>query len=143
MPGMSLITDSCIAIIVDPGLPLGLLANTVAAIAIGLGAADTAFGNSVLTDAAGRAVQTSANRPVPILQASPEAIGALLLKSLPAPQGATVVPFPRFARSIHCFADYRAEFPRRDVQAESIEGLGLAGPARWVKSLTGSLKLLR
>ena len=26
---------------------------------------------------------------------------------------------------------------------EPVEGIGLAGPARWVKSLTGSLKLLR
>ena len=135
--------DSCIAIVVDPSLPLGLLANTVATIGIGLGAADPGLGNMSLTDAAGRTVQTSANRPVPILQAPAEAIGALLLRSLPAPQGATVVPFPRFARDIHVFADYVAEYPRRDLEAQVIEGLGLAGPVRWVKSLTGSLRLLR
>ena len=53
------------------------------------------------------------------------------------------MPFPRFARNIHLFADYLAEFPRRDLQGEVIEGLGMAGPAKWVKSLTGDLKLLR
>jgi hypothetical protein len=30
-----------------------------------------------------------------------------------------------------------------DIATETIEGLGLAGPEKWVKSLTGSLKLLR
>lgn len=132
-----------IAVIVDPSLPLGLIANTVAAIGIGIGAADGQFGNTALRDAADRCVRTCANCPVPILQASPDTIGALLLELLPAPEGAVVVPFPRFARAIHRFADYLAEFPRRDLRGEIIEGLGLAGPAKWVRSLTGDLKLLR
>lgn len=135
--------DKRIAIIVDPSLPPGLIANTVATIGIGIGAVDASFGNTPLQDVAGRAVQTSANRPVPILQASPEVIGALLMKALPVPDGGMVVPFPRFARQIHLFADYLAEFPRRDLQEEIMEGLGVAGPTNWVKSLTGSLKLLR
>ena len=36
-----------------------------------------------------------------------------------------------------------AQFAARDIATETIEGLGLAGPEKWVKSLTGSLKLLR
>lgn len=132
-----------IAIVVDPSLPLGFLANTVATIAVGVGAAEPRFGNTFLTDMAGRIVLTSADRPVPILQASAEAIGALLLRATPAPEGATIVPFPRFARGLHTFAEYQEQFPMRDLAAEVIEGLGLAGPERWVRSLTGSLKLLR
>jgi hypothetical protein len=54
-----------------------------------------------------------------------------------------VVPFPAFARSLHAYAEYEAAFPGRDLGEEAIDGLGLAGPAKWVKSLTGSLKLLR
>ncbi|HEY7890097.1 MAG TPA: DUF2000 domain-containing protein [Steroidobacteraceae bacterium] len=135
--------DKRIAVIVDPSLPLGLIANTVATIGIGIGAAEVAFGNTPLTDATGRNVLTSANRPVPILQASSATIGALLLRALPAPEGGLLVPFPRFARNIRLFADYLAEFPRRDLRGEAIEGLGMAGPAKWVKSLTGDLKLLR
>jgi hypothetical protein len=46
-------------------------------------------------------------------------------------------------RSLHDFAAYQAQLARRDLAAETIEGLGLAGPEQWVKSLTGSLKLLR
>lgn len=132
-----------IAVIVDPSLPLGLLANTVATIAIGLGSAQPLFGNTELADSAGRLVRNSADRPVPILQAPDAVIRALLRKAVPTPEGAVVVPFPRYARSMHAFADYQAEFPRRDLTAEIMDGIGLAGPEKWVKSLTGNLKLLR
>lgn len=131
-----------IAIVVDSTLPLGLLANTVATIAIGLGAAVPAFGNTVLIDANGRSTHNSADRPVPILQASAEEIRVLLLRALPAPECARLVPFPQFARSLHSFTDYQEQFPTRDLAVETIEGLGLAGPEKWVKSLTGNLRLL-
>ena len=136
-------SDYRIAIIVDPTLPLGFLANTVATTAVGIGAAQPSFGNTVLTDAAGRSIHNSANRPVPILQASPDLIRLLLLKSLPAPREARVIPFPEFARNLHAFVDYQEQFPSRDLAAETIVGLGISGPEKWVKSLTGNLKLLR
>lgn len=132
-----------IAVIVDPALPPGLVANTVATISIGIGAALPLFGNTPLTDAAGRRVLNSADRPVPVLQATDAAMQALLQKALPLPEGAVLVPFPRFARSLHDFAEYQAVFPTRDLAGEVLDGLGLAGPEKWVKSLTGSLKLLR
>lgn len=132
-----------VAIVVDPSLPLGLLANTVAVIGVGLGAAFPWLGNHPLIDAAGHEVLNSANRPVPILQASAEEIGAMFLKAAPAPEHAAIVPFPAYARALHAFAEYRDGFGGRDLASERIEGLGLAGPAKWVRSLTGSLKLLR
>lgn len=137
------LSDKSIAIVVDPTLPLGLIANTAATIGIGLGAAETGFGGTTLTDIQGWTVRTSSNRPVPVLQADAAAIAALLLKALPAPEGAMVVPFPRFARGLHKFEDYLAQFPGRDLAGEAVDGLGLAGPAKWVRSLTGSLRLLR
>ena len=136
-------SDQRIAIVVDPSLPLGLLANTIATVAIGIGAAEPSFGGTRLTDLSGRCIRNSADRPVPILQASDEDIRALLLKALTAPETGTVVAFPAFARSLHSFAEYRDLFPSRDLSSEPIEGLGLAGPRKWVKSLTGALKLLR
>jgi uncharacterized protein DUF2000 len=155
-------TDKRIAIVVDPSLAIGLIANTVATIAVGLGAAEPSFGNVTLTDAAGRLIKNSADRPVPILQAPAAAIRATLLKALPTREdeivvpflqfarkalptreGEIVVPFLQFARNLHSFAEYRAQLAARDIATETIEGLGLAGPEKWVKSLTGSLKLLR
>ena len=132
-----------IAIVVDPTLPIGSITNTVGAIGIGLGAVATELGGTGLTDRVGRQVRTSANRPVPILQAPTDGIGALLLRALPAPEGAVVVPFPRFARALHQFEDYLAAFPQRSLDDEILDGVGLAGPEQWVRSLTGSLKLLR
>jgi Protein of unknown function (DUF2000) len=135
--------DLRIAVVVDPALTIGLLANTVAAIGVGLGGALPLLAGTLLTDSGGRAVRTSANRPVPILQATPEAMSALLARALPLPHGGVVVPFPRFARSLHRFEDYLAEFPRRGLADEAIDGLGFCGAEKWVRSLTGSLKLLR
>ena len=135
--------DIRIAIVVTPDLPLGFLANTVGAISIGLGASLPVLAGSRLTDRDGRTIDISANRPVPILQAPEETLRTLMLKALACPQDRVVVPFPAFARQLHAFADYPATFVDRDLSAETIDGLGLAGPAKWVKSLTGSLRLLR
>jgi hypothetical protein len=78
-----------------------------------------------------------------ILQAPPDLIRSLLLKSFPTPSEGHGIPFPEFARSLHAFADYKEQFPAHDLAVEPIVDLGIAGPEKWVKSLTGSLKLLR
>jgi hypothetical protein len=136
-------TDKRIAIVVDPSLTIGLIANTVATVAVGLGAVEPAFGNVTLTDAAGRLIKNSADRPVPILQAPAEAIRATLLRALPTREGEIVVPFPSLPAACMISPHYQAQLTARDLATETIEGLGLAGPEKWVKSLTGSLKLLR
>jgi Protein of unknown function (DUF2000) len=108
------------------------------------GSARPPLAGARLVDRAGRAIHVSANRPVPVLQADADTIRALLPKALgPAPDGTAVVPFPAFARALHAYPDCEAALPCRDLAAETIDGLGLAGPARWVKSLTGALRLLR
>ena len=132
-----------IAIIVDPTLAPGLLANTVAVIGIGLGAVCPELGGALLVDHVGRSIHTTANRPVPVLQASKDTIRQLLLKALPPPTEAFVIAFPQFARSLHTFADYEAQFPSRNIAEESVEGVGLIGLEKWLRSLTGNLKLLR
>lgn len=132
-----------IAIVIDPDQPLGLLANTVAVLAAGLGAAAPALGGRTLVDSTGRAFMNSADRPIPVLQASAETLSGLLGKSAGRPQGALVVPFPQLARTIHDFATYADVFAGRDLGSEPLLGIGVAGPDKWVRSLTGALKLLR
>ena len=80
---------------------------------------------------------------MPILQADAAAIKSLLRKAADRPDGAILVAFPAFARSMHGFADYEATVPTRNLNGEKIDGIGLCGPTKWVRSLTGSLKLLR
>lgn len=138
-----MLQDIRLAIVVDPNLPLGILSNTVAAISVGIGAALPELGARRLTDIRQNTIDISSNRPVPILQADPATIRLLMLKALAEPDERAIVPFPSFARSLHDYADYAAAFPKRNLEEEAIDGLGIAGPAKWVKSLTGSLKLLR
>lgn len=143
VPTTPALADLRLALIVDPAQSPGLLANTAAVIAVGLGAADGSLGAVPLVDRHGRTTASIANRPIPVLQADGAGLAAILRRALPAPAGATVVAFPRFGRSLHVFEDYRAQFQDRDLLGDPLEGVGLAGPAKWVKSLTGSLRLLR
>ncbi|MQB41944.1 DUF2000 domain-containing protein [Rhizobium sp. ICMP 5592] len=138
-----MLPDTRLAIVINPELPLGLIANTAGAIAIGLGARFPGLAARQLADRDDRTIDISSNLPVPILQADADTIRALMLKALPQPDERGIVPFPAFARSLHAYADYEATFPGRDLSEEVIDGLGLVGPSKWVKSLTGSLKLLR
>ncbi|EIC84308.1 DUF2000 domain-containing protein [Serratia sp. M24T3] len=132
-----------IAVIVNPELPVGLLANTSSAVAIGLAAKFPMLAGEQLADIEGKAVDVSSKLPVPILQATAEQIQAILHKAMQAGGEVAIVPFPAFARAMHSFEDYRQAFPARNLSLETLDGLGLAGPEKWVKSLTGSLKLLR
>lgn len=138
-----MLSDIRIAIIVDPGLPSALIANTVSVIGIGMGAKMPLLGAEQLSDREGRTTDIVSNRPVPILQADGQTIRQIMLKALNQQEQSAIVPFPGFARSLHDYADYQRSFPDRDLSEEEIDGLGLAGPAKWIRSLTGSLKLLR
>ncbi|CAK7261342.1 MULTISPECIES: DUF2000 domain-containing protein [unclassified Shinella] len=138
-----MLQDVRLAIVVNPDLLPGHLANTIAAVSIGMGAAMPALGARQLTDRRQATIDISADRPVPVLQADSRTIGTLLAKALPRQDGRVIVAFPSFARALHSYADYEATFPERDLGEETIDGLGLAGEGRWIKSLTGSLKLLR
>lgn len=135
--------DLRLAIVVNPDLPMGLLANTVGAVCIGLGAKLPFVAGRALVDGAGVEIDISSDRPVPILQADADTIRALTLKAAVHEDRQAVVVFPAFARSLHVYAEYEALFPERRLACETIDGLGLAGPAKWVCSLSGSLKLLR
>ena len=135
--------DLRLAIVIDPTLPIGLLANTVGAIAIGLGAGQPGLGGVDLADLNGDQAACSADRPVPILQANPATMGNLLTKARARQSGDDLVVFPAFARTLHDFDDYLAAYPERDLRQEKIDGIGFCGASKWVKSLTGSLRLLR
>lgn len=135
--------DLRLAIIVNPELPLGLIANTVGAISIGLGAKLPFIAARQLVDKTGITIDISSDRPVPILQADAETIRAIALKAAGFEERQAVVVFPAFARSLHVYTEYEALFPEKELANEAVDGLGIAGPTKWVRSLTGSLKLLR
>lgn len=132
-----------IAVVVDPGAPLGLLANAVGVVAAGLGAAFPALAGQALHDAAGRRFMASASVPVLVLQATPAALLALLDAARGADGLDAVVAFPCFAREIHDFATYRAVLATRDLAGEPLAAVGVAGRSEVVKALTRRHSLLR
>lgn len=131
-----------VVVVVDAGLPRGVLANTVAAISIGLGASSPTSGRTPLEDCGHQRVHSVSSRGVPVLGAGQSVLGDVLRRALPAPDDGIVVPFPLFARRIPTFEEYRASLAERHLEDEPLAGLGLLGPRRWVRSLTGSLGLL-
>ncbi|KZL27009.1 DUF2000 domain-containing protein [Pseudovibrio sp. Ad37] len=135
--------DLRLAIVADPDLPTGLLANTVGAISIGIGTENTGLAGVTLTDREGVSFKCSADRPVPILQANVDQMQNLLTKSSAHLDEITLVVFPTFARSIHSFAEYDALVPTQALKTEKIDGIGICGPSKLVRSLVGALKLLR
>ena len=70
--------DLRLAIVVNPELPQGFLANTVGAIAIGIGAKLPELAARQLVDGQGRRIDVSSTLPVPILQADDEALRRLM-----------------------------------------------------------------
>lgn len=134
-----------VSVLVRPDLPLGAVVNTAAVVSVGLAAHVPALAGTVLRDSADRMVLGCSEYPVPILQADSATLQAVVAKACQAamPEGAAVVPFPAFARRIHTFADYQRELSGRDLTSEELDGVGLVGPEKWVRSLTGALKLLR
>ncbi len=136
--------DLKIAVILNPDLPIGLIANTAAVVSIGLGAANPEVAKAELNDKTGFRFSMSADRPVPILQASREALQTLRIKAAETqPDSGRLVVFPAFARQLHNIRYYMEALPGRDLNGENLDGVGLLGPSKWVNSLTGHLGLLR
>lgn len=132
-----------IAIVVNPACPTGLLGNAIAVVAVGLGASAPALGGAPLGDSAGRAFRSSATVAVPVLQASPAGLIALLDQCLAMPGLDAVVAFPEFARTIHAFETYRDALRELDLAESPLAAIGVAGSAETVKRLTRGLALLR
>lgn len=59
-----MLQDIRLAIIVNPELPQGHLANTIAAISIGIGSALPNLGNRQLTDVRQSTIDISSNQPI-------------------------------------------------------------------------------
>ncbi|WP_413651907.1 DUF2000 domain-containing protein [Pantoea sp. B65] len=135
--------DYRVAIVVNPDLSAGYSANTVATLSAGLGARFPLLLGGKLNDAAGLEIDVSSKLPIAVLQASSETLQQLLAKSAGSSGMQSVVVFPAFARQMHDFNGYAQQFSQRQLAQEPLDGIALCGPAQWVKSLTGALKLLR
>lgn len=131
-------------LIVDRDLPLGLIANTAAALGLSLGDRIKGLTGPDITDPAGNVHLGVTNIPIPVLGTSKEKIKEIAdsLYSNPLPD-VTAIDFNSVAQRCNSYDTYIVNL--QDTPPESVQYLGLClyGPDKVVNKLTGQLALLR
>ncbi len=133
-----------IAVVLNAALPAGQAANVAACLSAGLAAAQTGWAGRPLQDAAGLASVASAHLPIAVLRAEADALAALLVRlQAGPPHDGVVCLFPAYAQTVNDGSTYWAMHQQTTHAQTPMLGVALAGPRRWVNSLTGSLGLWR
>lgn len=135
--------EKCVMVI-DEGLPLGIIANTAAILGITLGKKlPEAVGEDV-TDRSGNEHLGIIQFPVPILRGSPEAIRQIR-EALYQPgfQDMTAVDFSDLAQGCKTYDEFIEKMGHAPEDALRYFGVAICGPKKKVNQLTGSMPLLR
>lgn len=135
--------EKCVMVI-DQGLPLGLVANTAAILGITLGRQRPETVGEDVTDASGREHPGIIRFPVPILRGAPETIREIRQRLYqPEFSGLTVVDFSRLAQGCGTYQEFTARMGETPEEELQYYGVAICGDKRRVNRLTGSLPLLR
>lgn len=128
------------AIIIDPDMPTGLLANAVACITSGLFLNGKEY---VGEEIAGTDVTYIPITKIPILILKPG--GNTLLEHLRKIQatGVKYMAFTREGQSTTNYEEYKSRVIGKKVEEVTLVGLGIVGQEAQINSLTGSLPMLR
>lgn len=133
---------SCV-IVIDETLPAGAAANTAAIIGVTLGKRHPEAVGPDVTDGDGTAHGGIIMIPVPVLKAKTETLRTLREKMREAGNDADFVDFSDVAQHCRTYEEYTEKTARIAERDFTYIGLGIFGPRRTVKKLTGSLPLLR
>jgi hypothetical protein len=131
-----------IVIIVDAGLPIGLLANTVAVISISIGDGTSGVLGGDIVDACGQLHRGITALNIPVLEVPAEGLSKLV-KAAREEVGLLVVGFSHAAQSSRDYSEYTSRIRALHPDEIAYVGVGLAGTTRAIRHLTGSLPLLR
>ena len=128
------------AIIINPDLPLGLLANSVACIASGL---FTNGDNLVGDEIFGKNITFIPITKIPILILKPgkNTLTELCIKA--QKPNLKYMAFTHEAQSTTQYEEYAKRVTGKDVNSVNLVGLGVVGEAKIVNSLVGNLAMLR
>jgi hypothetical protein len=127
--------------VVDPDLPLGLIANTTAVLALSLGARYEVIGPDLI-DAAGATHSGLTTTPVPILKGNRDVLRSLV-QAAKTTEGLFVVDITDAAQTTTNYSDYQAKLSTTPADSLSYLGLALVGSKKAINRLTGNLPLLR
>jgi len=140
---MSPLDKKCV-LVIDGSLPLGVIANTAAMLAITIGQRLPQLVGADVTDASGRVHAGISTLPVSMLRGSEELLSALRLRLCePEFAGLTVVDFSDVAQRIHVYEDYVCAAAETPERAHRYLGIAICGDKKAVSRLTGMLPLLK
>lgn len=135
-------SDTKCVLVIDETLPLGLIANAAAFLALTLGQRlDRVLGPDV-ADSARNIHAGICTLPIPILRGTAERIKTIYSATLDHGDLVTV-GFSNAAHSSLTYADYQAKLAAMPVDELAFLGVALYGPKRAINKLTGALALLR
>lgn len=133
--------DIKIALIIDPELPIGLIANTAAVLALTLSQrVDGLIGPDVV-DRAGQPHLGITTVTLPVLSAPAPAIKDLWMRATEL--GLLVVDFTDAAQTTTTYDDYTAKLQATPAADLKYLGIAICGARKLVNMLTGTLALLR
>ena len=127
-------------IVLDADLPLGLIANTAAVLALSLGSRLPIVGPDN-QDASGSLHSGLTKIPVPILRSDASSLKALREKAT-ALEGVFVVDVTDAAQTTTNYQDYTQKLAGSTAESLRYLGLALFGPKKSVNKLVGALPLL-
>ena len=130
--------------IIDQDLPVGLIANTSAALGISLASGIDGLSGKKLTDADGRVHAGVTRIPIPILALSKAELKLRyddLLQN--ADEELTLIGFNDVAQRCMKYEDYEKQLAAAGKDEINYLGFCVYGPKKAVNKLTGSIKMLK
>ena len=135
--------EKCVMVI-DEGLPLGIMVNTAAIMGITLGKKMPEAVGADVTDQSGNKHLGIIGSPVPILGGPSEVIKQIREKLYqPDFQDLTVVDFSDLAQGCKAYDEFIDKMGRVPENTLRYLGVAICGPKKKVNKLTGSMPLLR
>lgn len=135
--------EKCVMVL-DEGLPPGLIANTAAIMGITLGKLLPEVVGSDVTDQSGNLHPGIIEFPVPILRGSPQAIREIRERLYQAEfRELTVVDFSDLAQGCRTYREFLVKMGSVPESSLRYLGVAICGAKKKVNQLTGSMSLLR
>ncbi len=128
-------------VIVEQGLPVGLAANTAAVLALTLGKAAPELIGPAVADADGRDHPGLTMLPLPVLTLDQSGLRDLAETARAA--GFLAAVMTSTAQRAKTYPEYAAQLAATPATDLHLVGIGLLGPQKIIRRLTGSLPLLR
>lgn len=130
-------------IVLDEALPVGLLANTAAALGLSLGNHVLGLIGSDVIDADGVSHKGVTAVPIPILAVDRAALKSLYTSAADEGNGVLTIGFSETAQQCNSYDMYTQHVALKSGSDLDYLGLCIYGPKRIINRLCGQMKLLR